>query len=117
LAEFLDGPAKGISLNLRTCPRYLRVVIDHEEDGVDALDQRGDSPKDNEDVYVYLLQEDTWGVVFVRPGGRYEHGKYTYHPVDFAQAVSIRDLDGWIDYLVENFKIPDPRKEGFGGGT
>lgn len=70
----LDGPAAGINLSLRSCPTYLRLV--HGPDGWDALDQPEDRPQEGETVWPYRIVDGTWGVVFVRPGGRYEYGDY-----------------------------------------
>ena len=58
---FLDGPAKGIALLLRSAPGYLLVVRDRNNPshgGWDALDQEGDAPKPTESVYAYYRVGD-----------------------------------------------------------
>lgn len=55
MIQFIDGPANGVTLNLRRVPVLLRVVC---ADGQwDALDQLHDTPKPTETVYVYRLVE------------------------------------------------------------
>lgn len=94
---FIDGPAQGTRLSLRTAPHFLRVVIDAHGD-VDALDQPEDELADDETVYVYVLQAGTWGQVFVRPGGRYEHGTYRYLPLEQAGELATRaDWVAWCE--------------------
>lgn len=129
----LDGPARGAGMGLRCCPRWLRLVtrpwecrpgdggvrgID-DETGlpvlVDALDQPGDRPADDETVHVYRIVPGTWGYVFVRPGGRFENGDYRHYPVtDYDGAVPVdaaapveigppsallRDRDEWVAWV------------------
>lgn len=54
MSHFIDGPAKGVSLQVRRAPIVLRVT--QSSDGVwDALDQPDDEPRTDEAVYVYLL--------------------------------------------------------------
>lgn len=55
MIEFVNGPAKGTSLNLQRTPVFLRVVIDPKGMTVDALDQLDDTPKENEALYAYKL--------------------------------------------------------------
>lgn len=94
-AMFLDGPAAGHGLDLRTCPHFLRVVID--ADGkVDALDQAGDTPGPGEEIHPYVMTLGTWGVVFVRPGGRYEMGEYRHvHSVGPDMCATFADREAW----------------------
>jgi hypothetical protein len=105
----LDGPAAGVNLGaMRTCPTWLRLVVrpkrpddarsvgvryidenlDHPYAGQvvrwDALDQPDDTPEPNEVIEIYRTVPRTWGQVFVRPGGRYEHADYRHVPVDEA---------------------------------
>lgn len=56
MVEFLDGPAAGQVLALRSAPEFLRVVrssLRTGEDQWDALDQPGDTPKRGETLYAY----------------------------------------------------------------
>lgn len=50
MVKFLDGPAKGLTLQLRRAPLYLRVT---EADGWDALDQLDDVPLGDETLTAY----------------------------------------------------------------
>lgn len=54
MIKFIDGPARGIELNLRRAPKYLRVVID-DSGIVDALDQKQDVAKPNEKIFAYVM--------------------------------------------------------------
>ena len=51
--RFIDGPAKGVVLDLERTPHYLRVVHDSETWQWDALDQLDDEPKPTETIFVY----------------------------------------------------------------
>lgn len=55
MIQFIDGPAKGTTLDLRRAPVFLRVVIDPVGDVFDALDQLDDVPKPHESIHVYRL--------------------------------------------------------------
>lgn len=61
MIRFLDGPAMGLSLKLARVPHYLRVVVSGGR-GWDALDQIGDTPCDDEQIYLYVLARNN-GVV------------------------------------------------------
>jgi hypothetical protein len=84
VTKFREGPAAGVSLELRRAPKYLRVVCS-QSTGWDALDQLDDTPKPEEKIYAYLLVEDR-GSVFVdgrdkkgkRTGGLYRMAAYAY---------------------------------------
>lgn len=102
MASFLDGPAKDRSLSLRTCPHYLRVVVD-ERGKIDALDQVEDVPESEEQIEVYVIVNGTWGVVFVRPGGRFEYGEYRHMAgLDPDLLLSFGDRERWIAWLREH---------------
>lgn len=51
MIEFLDGPARGVVLELRRIPTLLRVVQQGKE--FDALDQLDDEPRVGEKITVY----------------------------------------------------------------
>lgn len=56
MTRFIDGPAKGISLSLRTAPIFLRVVhMDKAKREWDALDDYEDTPSPEETIHVYIL--------------------------------------------------------------
>lgn len=50
-----DGPAKGRVLMLRRAPYFLRVTRKRGTDVWDALDQPGDAPEPDEEVFVYRV--------------------------------------------------------------
>lgn len=56
MTTFLDGPAKGQTLMLRSAPEYLRVTCDNRNllpECWDALDQLLDRPEPHESLSVY----------------------------------------------------------------
>lgn len=76
MIEILDGPCEG-TFTVRRAPMYLRATVSRLDGHKrDVLDQLEDEPARYEDVYVYRREPHTWGLVFVRPGGRYEKGSY-----------------------------------------
>lgn len=103
--KILDGPAEGVSLLLRTCPVFLRLVRDQTTNVWDALDQEGDEPGDNEVVYPYRLVPGTLSIVFIRPGGRYEMGDYTSldQYLKPAERELIRNRQAWISWVRLHF--------------
>lgn len=105
MIELLDGPAAGHTLSLRSAPHFLRVVIDSHGD-VDALDQPEDELGDDETIHVYVMEVGTWTQVFVRPGGRYEGGRYRYMNIagdeDELRTISLASRDEWIAWVKEH---------------
>lgn len=55
MTHFLDGPAKGVMLALKSSPLFLRVVSSAPCPKWDALDQPGDHPAVGESITVYRL--------------------------------------------------------------
>jgi hypothetical protein len=114
---FLDGPAKGASLNLARAPLFLRVVIDTRDGKVDALDQLTDVPHPCEAIYVYRLAEPvSSGVMCSRGRGcaRFVHAKYVLHdqqPTD-EQA---RWRDSWFAWAIGQAERMPPRQLGDAG--
>lgn len=51
MTSFTDGPARGVTLELRRAPLFLRVV--RGPDSWDALDQVDDVPLSEEQIHVY----------------------------------------------------------------
>lgn len=97
MIELLDGPAGGHTLALRSAPHFLRVVIDSHGD-VDALDQPEDEPGDDETIHIYVMEAGSWIQVFVRPGGRYESGRYRHLPIEHADELRSRaDWASWCE--------------------
>jgi hypothetical protein len=58
-----------------------------------ALDQLEDMPRPDEAIHVYRIVPGTWTFVYVRPGGRFEHGEYRYLPD--APVGQLRDTAAW----------------------
>ena len=85
MSRFLDGPAAGINLMLRRAPVFLRVTLDRAAKW-DGLDQLGDTPNDDEQIFVYRRQgEPTRMHLLIRGkgkagGGWYEMGEYRFWP-------------------------------------
>ena len=52
MSRFLDGPAEGAQLSLSRSPIFLRAVRAPGK-GWDALDQLEDSPRPDEEIFVY----------------------------------------------------------------
>ena|ERR1700723_887131 len=51
--SFKDGPADGMEFNLRRTPLFMRITRDQDTAKVDALDLLDDTPRDDEDIFVY----------------------------------------------------------------
>src|SRR5574340_877689 len=76
MTRFLDGPAAGQTLMLRSAPGLLRVtfcVDEKNKEKWDALDQREDTPRRNERVFAYE-REGAAGAAFIDGPGM--HGVY-----------------------------------------
>jgi hypothetical protein len=58
MITFQNGFADGKMLRLQRTPYFLRVVM-AEDGSIDALDQLGDEPRDNETVAAYRRISDT----------------------------------------------------------
>lgn len=113
----IDGPAAGVTMSLRTCPRWLRLasrpadsrpteggVLTYDQAAgiqirVDALDQAADTPAEDETVHVYRLVAGSWGCVYVRPGGRFEHGDYRH--VETRPDEQLRDRADWVAWVAD----------------
>lgn len=54
MTTFIDGPAGGKTLMLKRAPLFLRVTKKHDE--IDALDQLDDTPRRDEEIFVYVRQ-------------------------------------------------------------
>lgn len=101
MAQFLDGPAAGVSLLLNRAPYFLRAVVDSKGNW-DALDQGDDLPKPDETIYVYrilvatasrfhLCSRGRGGV----PSGWYTEGQYKLVELQPSQEILRRDFDAW----------------------
>jgi hypothetical protein len=92
-ARFLDGPAQGVTIGIRTCPTWLRVV--QSPSGFDALNFADDTPNGDEWIHVYTIVPGTWSQVFVRPGGEYQSGDYRHVEVPEERRELLRELVPW----------------------
>lgn len=72
MIRILDGPAAGAELPLRRAPIFLRVVVNRKNNRIDGLDQLDDTPRPNEDVFVYRAIE---GTLFNLPDGTFICGR------------------------------------------
>jgi hypothetical protein len=103
--SFLDGPAAGQTLALRSAPPFLRVVekrtlVDSEWD---ALDQPGDVAHEDELVHVYRrVGEASWAFLDFRPSrgrsGRYAIAEYEHMPIATER---LRDNGPWSVWLAQ----------------
>lgn len=111
MARFLDGPAAGTELLLRSCPVMLRVTIAEEglpgigEVKVDALDQPDDELDFGERIEVYRGVPGTHSVAFLdsrRRGGvqgRYEFADYRHVPLGPDVLAELEDREAWVRWV------------------
>lgn len=105
MTRFIDGPAEGVSLMLQRSLVFLRVV--HDRSGKwDALDQLEDTPKNDERILVYFL-EDLLGFAhynFGPKGGcrcqRANYKLYDPQPEDSR----VRETEAWAQWVMEAAK-------------
>lgn len=102
MTTFIDGPAKGQTLQLRRAPIFLRVVWDGSK--WDALDQLDDKMLAHEKGYAYQLSERP-GAMHINYGGKrrnesgfYPMSKYKLCPRQPLQSI-MRVNTTWVDYL------------------
>ncbi len=88
MTTFKDGPAAGKTLMIRRAPYYLRVTS-HPIDGVDALDQIGDTAKDDEMLTAYRVI-GTPGAVHLNTGRKPGGG---FYPVATYEMVAKQPMD------------------------
>lgn len=73
MITFHDGPAHEVRLFLERAPFFLRVVL--KNDGTwDALDQPGDEPAEDEQIFGYWIRPERMGRAFydgVKDGRRH----------------------------------------------
>lgn len=59
--KFLDGPAKGVVLELQRAPPFLRVTLSNDHDRWDALDLLTDTQETGEFIFAYRrVADDGW---------------------------------------------------------
>lgn len=108
--QALDGPAEGISLSLRCCPTYLRLVVDSVTGKWDALDQPNDEPSETEECFPYMIVPGTFvrSHVLIRGKNRdgsgwWEFGEYK-HLSDISP-VDIRTRPAWKQAIAGHLGI------------
>lgn len=112
MTTFLDGPAKGVTLELGRAPLFLRVVQNTKTAAWDALDQLDDKPSLEEIVHVYrLLGEPAQCFIDYRgKGGRREGrrsvvAEYKLYVFRLDQAI-LRDNLKWAEWAeAEGHKV------------
>ena len=107
MIRFLDGPAMGQTLMLKSAPEFLRVTCAARElvPKWDALDQPNDTPQPYETITVYERIGDSH-LVHVRMSGKgsgfYRTGEYQLlRPEPPADVV--RDNARWREWLTGKF--------------
>lgn len=109
MTTFLDGPAMGQNLMLKRAPSFLRVVVCINGKDIDALDIPEDEAKDDEEIYVYILDQEPGKChVYKRPTGSgwYVIAQYKLCP---EQPLSVRDNNVWHEWVMSHTylcKIP-----------
>jgi len=111
MISFLDGPAAGITLQLRSAPDLLRVVIHGVE--FDALDQPKDVPRAEEQIVVYRrLGLATTYHLCARGkerhrSGWYSQAEYVLHDRQPDDAIA-RDTEAWQAWALSEQLPPQP---------
>lgn len=113
MIRFFDGPAAGLTLQLRRAPLFLRVV--HTPAGeIDALDMLGDQPAAEELISVYK-REGPRTVVhadFARGRKRNCSGWYvvaTYRHLDAQPPAEVLRLtDAWQGWCLDQVRAAGP---------
>lgn len=107
---FQDGPAKNVALNLGRTPLLLRVTRSKTKKTWDACDQLEDSPRDDEELFAYLLIEVPVRA-FVRRSGGYGGGLVVIAAYRFLEPqpadADMRTNDAWRAWTSAN----DPRRK------
>lgn len=99
---FLDGPAKGQTLQLKRGPYFLRVVTDGK--AWDALDQIDDSPRSNEQIFIYVMEGIPSGMHLNARGGRggfFVSATYKLAP-DQPKDGEVRRIEDWAAWCERN---------------
>ncbi len=101
---FLNGPMKRAHLRLKRAPIYLRGT---ESNGkFDALDQVGDSPRDDEKVFAYkMLGKPSWCHVnaSIGQGGIFMCAEYELIVPQPTEEI-MRKNSAWRNWVEENHK-------------
>lgn len=113
--RFIDGPAKGIVLELERTPIFLRAVHDSRTWAWDALDQLDDEPEPSETVFVYRLDgEVSRGFACSRGknGGcrHFFHADYKLYDVQPSQE-ELRNAEFWQQWTHQEYERTKPLEE------
>ena len=114
--RFVDGAARGITLELRRAPIFLRVTKD-PEGKYDALDQLEDEPLESETITVYCLTGDLTTAHLCYRGkdraksGWYQLARYQLRPEQPPDA-TLRDTEAWRAWCRQQVEPPAPAPEG-----
>jgi hypothetical protein len=103
--RFLDGPAAGQVLELRRVPLLLRVVRNRMKNTWDALDQLDDTPKEREEIFVYLRSGQVQKIHIkadCRGGGsRWVWIADYVHLIDQPTDAQLRETEAWRAWAAE----------------
>jgi hypothetical protein len=106
MTRFLDGPAAGVNLMLRRSPLFLRVTDDGQD--LDALDQIDDTPRPNERLYAYVMQQYLGAMHLLvrgkdaaKRGGFFTRADYRYLEMQPDDA-DMRSNSRWHDWTEAN---------------
>ena len=114
MITFVNGPAKGVNLNLSRAPQFLRVVENtlniFDAKKWDALDRLEDTPTDDEIIHAYKLVSDvSHGFVDGRDpktGKHFGHAfvgaDYSYVQIDQPDDEVMRDTARWQAWCAEH---------------
>ena len=98
MTKFIDGPAHGVTLQLKRAPRFLRVVFStNPKEPWDALDQLEDTPTIHEMLYAYEVEGEVGRYhILRRPTGSgwYMIANYRFIPEQPADE-EMRETDAW----------------------
>jgi hypothetical protein len=106
MTTFINGPAAGVTLQLRRAPMLLRAVKNAAGQW-DALDQLGDEPKSDEEIHVYRLAAPPTGY-HLRMSGKRKHLSGMYQRGDYRLAdrqpadSECRTTEAWNAWCVAN---------------
>jgi hypothetical protein len=105
MITFLDGPAEGVTLQLRRAPLLLRVV-QSQAGAWDALDQLVDEPKARETICVYYRASGIRSYFSCSRSHRSQSGLFLtadYRHFEHQPADDVmRDTAAWQRWAAEN---------------
>lgn len=111
MLSFGRGPANGLTLHLARAPVMLRVVKNRVTGKWDGLDQLGDVPRDDEDVFVYVMKPGSFVSGFIdfsdrktgrRRGERFVSATYFFFDGEHPGDDVLRDNAAWAEWSMAN---------------